>query len=67
MLIYTEGVTLANPDATLTMSKNDFTRLLMGGVQAQSGADKISGNSQKVGELLALLDTFDQMFNIVTP
>jgi alkyl sulfatase BDS1-like metallo-beta-lactamase superfamily hydrolase len=30
-------------------------------------ADKISGNNQKVSELLALLDTFDPMFNIVTP
>jgi alkyl sulfatase BDS1-like metallo-beta-lactamase superfamily hydrolase len=49
------------------MSKGDFARLLMGGVQAQSGADKISGNSQKVSELLALLDTFDPMFNVVTP
>jgi len=49
------------------MSKNDFTRLLMGGAQAPLGADKISGNSQKVGELFALLDTFDPMFNIVTP
>jgi alkyl sulfatase BDS1-like metallo-beta-lactamase superfamily hydrolase len=67
VLIYTEGVTLANPDATLTMSKNDFTRLLMGGAQAPLDADKISGNSQKVSELLALLDTFDPMFNIVTP
>src|SRR5471032_3633008 len=42
VLIYTEGVTLANPDATLTMSKNDFTRLLMGGAQAPLDADKIS-------------------------
>jgi alkyl sulfatase BDS1-like metallo-beta-lactamase superfamily hydrolase len=67
VLIYTEGITLANPDATLTMSKSDFTRLLMGGAQAPLGADKISGNSQKVSELLALLDTFDPMFNIVTP
>jgi alkyl sulfatase BDS1-like metallo-beta-lactamase superfamily hydrolase len=67
VLIYTEGVTLANPDATLTMGKNDFTRLLMGGAQAPLDADKISGNNQKVSELLALLDTFDPMFNIVTP
>jgi alkyl sulfatase BDS1-like metallo-beta-lactamase superfamily hydrolase len=65
--IYTEGVTLANPDATLTMSENDFTRLLMGGAQTPLGADKIGGDSQKVSELLAVLDTFDPMFNIVTP
>ena len=51
VLIYTEGVTLANPDATLSMSKGDFARLLMGGQQQQSDAAKVSGNSQKVVEL----------------
>jgi hypothetical protein len=30
-------------------------------------ADKISGNSQRVSGLLALLDTVDRMLNIVTP
>jgi|SRR5216684_6346868 len=67
VLIYTDGVTLANPDATLTMSKGDFTRLLMGGQQAQSGTGKVSGDSQKVAELFSLLEPFDPMFNIVTP
>ena len=65
--IYTEGVTLANPDATLSMSKGDFARLLMGGQQQQSDAGKVSGNSQKVVELFSMLDRFDPMFNIVTP
>jgi alkyl sulfatase BDS1-like metallo-beta-lactamase superfamily hydrolase len=67
VLIYTDGVTLANPDATLTMSEGDFARLLMGGQQAQSGTGKVSGDSQKVAELLSLLEPFDPMFNIVTP
>jgi alkyl sulfatase BDS1-like metallo-beta-lactamase superfamily hydrolase len=67
VLIYTDGVTLANPDATLTMSKGDFARLLMGGQQAQSGTGKVSGDSQKVAELFSLLEPFDPMFNIVTP
>ena len=65
--IYTEGVTLANPDATLSMSKGDFARLLMGGQQQQSDAGKVSGNSQTVVELFSMLDRFDPMFNIVTP
>ena len=47
------------------MSKNDFARFLMGGGQA--ARDKVSGNAQKVSELFGLLDTFDPMFNIVTP
>ena len=67
VLIYTEGVTLANPDATLNMSKANFARLLMGGQQAPSDAAKVSGNSQKVVELFSMLDRFDPMFNIVTP
>lgn len=67
VLIYTEGVTLANPDATLNMSKADFARLLMGDQQAPSDAAKVSGNSQKVVELFSMLDRFDPMFNIVTP
>ncbi len=67
VLIYTEGVTLANPDATLSMSKGDFARLLMGGQQQPSDAGKVSGNSQKVVELFSMLDRFDPMFNIVTP
>jgi alkyl sulfatase BDS1-like metallo-beta-lactamase superfamily hydrolase len=67
VLVYTDGVTLANPDATLTMNKGDFARLLMGGQQAQSGTGKLSGESQKVAELFSLLEPFDPMFNIVTP
>ncbi|OTP67619.1 alkyl/aryl-sulfatase [Caballeronia sordidicola] len=67
VLIYTEGVTLANPDATLTMSKDDFAGLLMGGQQQQADASKVSGNGQKVTELFGMLDRFDPMFNIVTP
>ena len=67
VLVYTDGVTLANPDATLTMNKGDFARLLMGGQQAQSGTGKLSGDSQKVAELFSLLEPFDPMFNIVTP
>ena len=67
VLIYTEGVTLANPDATLGMSKGDFARLLMGGQQQQSDAAKVSGDSQNVVELFSMLDRFDPMFNIVTP
>jgi alkyl sulfatase BDS1-like metallo-beta-lactamase superfamily hydrolase len=71
VLIYTEGVTLANPDATLSMSKDDFAGLLMRGQTVdqdlQSGKGQISGNSAKVSELFSLLDKFDPMFNIVTP
>lgn len=65
--ICTRGVTLANPDATLSMSKGDFARLLTGGQQAQSETGKVRGNSQKVAELFSLPEPFDPMFNIVTP
>ncbi len=71
VLIYTEGVTLANPDATLSMSKDDFAGLRMRGQTVdqdlQSGKGQVSGNSAKVSELFSLLDKFDPMFNIVTP
>jgi alkyl sulfatase BDS1-like metallo-beta-lactamase superfamily hydrolase len=67
VLIFTKGVTLANPGATLAMSRGDFSRLLMGGQQEPSDAAKVSGNSQKVVELFGMLDRFDPMFNIVTP
>jgi alkyl sulfatase BDS1-like metallo-beta-lactamase superfamily hydrolase len=71
VLIYSEGVTLPNPDATITMDKSAFAALLMGretlGKQAADGTAKVSGNAAKVTELFGLLDSFNPMFNIVTP
>lgn len=71
VLIYTRDATLPNADATLTMSKDGFASLLMGGQtldkETQSGKAKVAGDSQKVTELFSMLDSFNPMFNIVTP
>lgn len=71
VLIYTPNLTLPNADATITMSKDGFASLLMGGQTLdkalQSGGAKVAGNAQKVSELFSLLDSFNPMFNVVTP
>lgn len=71
VLIYTPNATLPNADATLNMSKDEFASLLMGGQtldkETQSGKARVAGDSQKVTELFSMLDSFNPMFNIVTP
>jgi linear primary-alkylsulfatase len=62
---------LPDADATLTMNRDDFAGMIMGGStldkQIQAGKAKVTGTGAKVGELLGNLDTFEPMFNIVTP
>lgn len=71
VLIYTPNKQLPDADATLTMNRDDFAEMIMGGStldkQIQAGKAKVTGNGAKVGELLGNLDTFEPMFNIVTP
>lgn len=70
-LIYTPGVAFEKPDVSLAMSQSEFTAMLRGAqtfnIDEQSAKGAIKGNTQKISELLGLLDTFDPMFNIVTP
>lgn len=71
VLIYTKGKTLANPDATLSMSRSEFADVLMGGKtidEALASEDvTIEGNKENVSALFGMLDDFPLMFNIVTP
>jgi alkyl sulfatase BDS1-like metallo-beta-lactamase superfamily hydrolase len=62
------------PDASLTLSRAtlDSINLATNAQQAlvsaiQSGAIRVTGNPQKIGELFALLDTFNTRFNIIEP
>ncbi|KJK20292.1 alkyl/aryl-sulfatase [Pseudomonas sp. 2(2015)] len=71
VLIYSAGKTLDKADATLSVDKLGFAGLMMGGStldkEVADGRAKVEGSQDKVSELLALLDNFPGMFNIVTP
>lgn len=58
-------------DATLSLTRADFAELLIGsktlGDLSASGHAHIAGKGSSVEELLALLDQFDLLFNIVEP
>jgi alkyl sulfatase BDS1-like metallo-beta-lactamase superfamily hydrolase len=60
-----------NADATITLTKANLVRVLLGQStfekEVQSGNIKISGNASKIAELFGLMDTFNLYFNIVTP
>jgi len=59
-------------DAGITLTRAAFNEVILGGqakleAKIASGDIKLEGKKEKFGELLALLDTFDPWFNIVTP
>jgi alkyl sulfatase BDS1-like metallo-beta-lactamase superfamily hydrolase len=59
-------------DATITLTRPAFNEVILGGkpkleAQIASGAIKVQGRTEKVGELFSLLDNFSPRFNIVTP
>jgi alkyl sulfatase BDS1-like metallo-beta-lactamase superfamily hydrolase len=60
-----------NANATITMTRIDLNRWILGEItideEIKTGAVKINGKMEVLGELLALMDTFDTWFNIVTP
>jgi alkyl sulfatase BDS1-like metallo-beta-lactamase superfamily hydrolase len=70
-LTYMAGRQAPNADATLTLTRATLDAITMGQTtfekEVAAGNLKIAGNGQKLGELMGLLDTFDSMFNIVTP
>jgi alkyl sulfatase BDS1-like metallo-beta-lactamase superfamily hydrolase len=53
------------------MTRIDLNRWILGEItideEIKTGAVKINGKMEVLGELLALMDTFDTWFNIVTP
>jgi alkyl sulfatase BDS1-like metallo-beta-lactamase superfamily hydrolase len=58
-------------DATITMTRTDLNNIMMGPTNMQklvmAGNAKIDGDSQKLGDFVSWLDTFEFYFNIVTP
>lgn len=71
VLIYTKGKTLANPDATTSMSRSEFADVLMGGKTIDDALASenvtVEGNRESGSALFRMLDDFPLMFNIVTP
>lgn len=70
-LNYTPDKELKEADASIVMSRESLDKILVGKAtfkeMVASGEIKIMGNSEKLPELLAMLDQFDPHFNIVTP
>jgi hypothetical protein len=58
-------------DATLALPRAALVDVLLGrttlGKEIERGRARVEGSRQRIADLLALLVTFDPMFNIVTP
>ena len=71
MLNHVAGKQARDADATFTMTRSDFDDIMLQTATLESklasGAAKVEGDPRKFGELVALLDSFDFWFNIVTP
>jgi alkyl sulfatase BDS1-like metallo-beta-lactamase superfamily hydrolase len=71
-LNHTVNKQVKDADATVTLTRGAFNQAILGGkpkldALIASGALKIEGQKEKLGELLSLMDSFDPWFNIVTP
>ena len=70
-LTYTAGIQLPAADATITFRRAILDRILVGETtldkEVEAGSIRIQGDRRKLAELLSLLDSFEPMFNIVTP
>lgn len=68
---YSKGKTSNTADASITMTRVSLNNVMLGSTTVQklvmSGDAKLDGNSQKLGEFISWLDTFEFYFNIVTP
>ena len=71
VLNYTAASQGKDADATITLTRalldNITLRRTTFEEKMKSGEVKVEGNPQKIGELFALLDSFEFWFNIVTP
>jgi alkyl sulfatase BDS1-like metallo-beta-lactamase superfamily hydrolase len=70
-LTYTPNKQLPNADATLTLTREALDKINTGAMSFEqavsNGTLRIEGKQQVVSELFGLLDTFQQLFAIVTP
>lgn len=71
VLNHTAGVRDDNADASINMSRETMNKIILREETLKQAQDKgevqITGNAQKVDELLGSLDKFEFWFNIVTP
>ena len=71
VIIYHKGLPFTDAAFSLKASVVDMARLISHSAPVDKilgdGTVSLKGNPQKLDELLALLDVFPQMFNIVTP
>ena len=67
----TAGEQADNADATITLDRASLDAIMLGETTLDKavadGKVKVTGDSAKLGELTAMLDTFEFWFNIVTP
>ena len=71
VLNHTASAEAENADATITLSREALNKIMLKEEtlkQAQERGDvKITGNGEKLNELLSYMDKFEFWFNIVTP
>jgi len=71
VLNHTEGRTLSNADASLTLTRDVLNKIMLKQTTLKdaisSGDVKVQGNEGKLEELMSYMDNFDFWFNIVTP
>jgi alkyl sulfatase BDS1-like metallo-beta-lactamase superfamily hydrolase len=69
-LHYSKGRTLANADASITMTRAALNDVMLGSTtmekQIVDGNAKLSGDPKKLSQFVSCLDNFDFWFNIVT-
>jgi len=71
VLNYSKNKQGKNPDTTITLKRTDLNDVLLGKATLKdkivSGAIQVTGQKDKITEILALQDKFEFWFNIVTP
>lgn len=67
----TAGEQADNADATVTLSRDVLNRLVLGETTLEKattdGDVRVTGDPDKLNQLVSMLDTFEFWFNIVTP
>jgi alkyl sulfatase BDS1-like metallo-beta-lactamase superfamily hydrolase len=70
-LTYTEGVQAENADAGFTLARGTLDEVIAKQTTfpeaVAAGKIKVSGNPMRLAELMALMDEFPRMFEIVEP
>ena len=71
VLNHTANVEDTNADATIGLSRDALNRIVLKEETLKEATDKgdvkITGNAEKLNELLGYMDKFEFWFNIVTP